>query len=310
MNTRTENIKDNLMVQVEKLYRNCNEKSYETRARYRDATERFCDFLAENYGLQKFANIKDKHLAAYVADMKQRGIAPTTMQSDLSGIRFFHRLSGEKFTLLDNKAFALDKRQIGKQDRAWSEEEITKALRLADSIGRVDISLSVQISRQFGTRIEETCKMRVWQVRKALESQELYVKGKGGQVRYVPVRTPEQRRLLGEIVRLTDAKKLCPNDYIISDNIKGGVEKQIKRIQNWLSNHSGKFVDENRGKERTKGKKPKSGRITFHGLRHKYAQELNRELKSYGDRNADSKTSEALGHHRKEITKIYLNKTK
>jgi len=42
MTERTENIKNNLEIQMKKLYRNCNEKSFETRARYRDATIRFC----------------------------------------------------------------------------------------------------------------------------------------------------------------------------------------------------------------------------------------------------------------------------
>ena len=36
MPSRTENIKDNLVVQIKKMYRECNEKSFETRARYRD----------------------------------------------------------------------------------------------------------------------------------------------------------------------------------------------------------------------------------------------------------------------------------
>lgn len=100
MSTRVENIKDNLVVQVKKLYRECNEKSFETRARYRDATERFCGFLAKEYGLQKFANIRDKHLIAYADYLKSEGIAVNTILSDLSGIRFFHRLSGAKFDFL------------------------------------------------------------------------------------------------------------------------------------------------------------------------------------------------------------------
>jgi len=52
--------------------------------------------------MQKFANIKEKHLIAYVEKLKESKISPSTVLSDLSGIRFFHKLSGEKFTLPSN----------------------------------------------------------------------------------------------------------------------------------------------------------------------------------------------------------------
>lgn len=308
MSERTENIKNNLEVQVKKLYKNCNEKSYETRARYRDATIRFCEFLAENYGMQKFANIKEKHLTAYVQSLKEKGISPSTMLSDLSGIRFYHRLSGEKFKLPNNENLNLDKRQVGKIDRAWSEKEISGALRLAEQMSRPDVVLAIKISNLFGTRIEETCKMRVWQILKAVEYGELYIKGKGGQERYVDVRNLEQVALLGEIISTIKAKKLQPNDYIIAQNAKSGVQRQIKSFQNWLSSHSKKFIDENRSDIPQKGYKRKSERLTFHGLRYAFAQQYEKELKAEKDPYAMKKVSEQLGHHRVAITKIYSNK--
>ena len=308
MSARTENIMNNLVIQIKKMYRECNEKSFETRARYRDATIRFCEFLAENYGTQKFANISDKHITAYVDLMKEKGIAASTILSDLSGIRFFHRLSGEKFTLPPNKDLGLDKRQVGKIDRAWSDKEITGALRLAGKMGRSDIVLAIKISSLFGTRIEETCKMRVWQIIKAVKYGELETKGKGGHERYVDVGNLEQTALIGEIISEIKAKKLQPNDYIVSQNKKRGVERQIKSIQNWLSNHNHKFIDIDRTEKVPKGQKPKSERLTFHGLRYAFAQQYEKELKKNKDPHAMKKVSEELGHYRIAVTKIYSDK--
>lgn len=307
MPTRIENIRNNLVIQIKKLYRECNEKSFETRARYRDATIRFCEFLAENYSMQKFANIRDKHITAYVDTLKEKNIAASTVLSDLSGIRFFHKLSGEKFSLPDNKALRLDKRQVGKIDRAWSGKEISGALRLAGQMGRPDIVLAIKISSLFGTRIEETCKMRVWQVLKTIQYGELYVKGKGGHERYIDVRNLEQTALIGEILSTIKARKLQPSDYIVSRNAKGGVERQIKSIQNWLSNHNGKFIDTDRTEKVQKGQKPKSKRLTFHGLRYTFSQECEKELKTNKDPRAMKKVSDQLGHYRIAVTKIYSN---
>lgn len=306
MQSKVDNIKDNLVVQVKKLYRECNEKSFETRARYRDATERFCGFLAENYGLQKFANIKGKHLTAYVEHLKDKGAAASTISSDLSGIRFFHRLSGGKFELPDNKSFHLEKRQTGETNRAWSDNEISKAVKLADEMGRWDISMGIRISRQFGTRIEETCKMRVEQLLNITKYEELRVKGKGGHIRQIQIRNLEQTALLHEILAYIKTKKLQPNDYVITSNVKGGVQSQIKSIQNWLSNHSSRFIDEDRTKVTRPGYKPKSSRLTFHGLRYAFAQQYEAELKKARDPMVLRKVSLQLGHYREAVTKIYL----
>jgi len=308
MPDRTENIKNNLEVQIKKLYRNCNEKSFETRARYRDATMRFCDFLAENYSMQKFANIKEKHLIAYVEKLKESKISPSTVLSDLSGIRFFHRLSGEKFALPDNKTFRLEKRQVGKVDRGWSDKEVSSAIRLAGEMERPDVALSIKTAHTFGTRIEEVCKMRVGQVLKAVQYGELYIKGKGGHERYVDVRNLEQTALIGKIISIIKARKLQPNDYIISQNKKYGVERQIKSIQNWLSNHRYKFIDSDRTKIVKQGYKPKSNRLTFHGLRYSFEQQFEKKLESDENPHMLKKVSAQLGHYRIAITKIYSDK--
>ena len=48
--------------------------------------------------------------------------------------------------------------------------------------------------------------------------------------------------------------------------------------------------------------------MTFHGLRHTYAHEKYDEYirQGYSEYQSRKKVSELLGHHRDEVTKIYL----
>ena len=56
----------NLLAQVEPIYRHSNELSFKTRARYYEATKRFCKFLADNFRLQNFKNVEDRHFKHYL----------------------------------------------------------------------------------------------------------------------------------------------------------------------------------------------------------------------------------------------------
>ena len=75
----------NLLAQVDAIYKHSNELSFKTRARYFEATKRFCKFLADNFRLQNFKNVDDRHFRAYVEHLKENNAA-ATIQSDLSGI--------------------------------------------------------------------------------------------------------------------------------------------------------------------------------------------------------------------------------
>ena len=78
----------NLMFQVDKLHRNNRQGSYKTRARYYEAMQRFCCFLAEVYRLEWLANIAPKHIYAYVAYLQEQEKSASTIKADLSAIRF------------------------------------------------------------------------------------------------------------------------------------------------------------------------------------------------------------------------------
>ena len=69
--------------------------------------------------------------------------------------------------------------------------------------------------------------------------------------------------------------------------------KAFKRLQCFIAYHRKSFTAE---------------RITFHGLRHTYAHEQYEKFKREGcsDYEARKKVSELLGHHRDDVTRIYL----
>ena len=114
-----------------------------------------------------------------------------------------------------------------------------------------------------------------------------YVKGKGGLIRKVPLHNREL------------VQKLCDNTkngekVFIDKNEK--THKVINNLQVFIYNHNKEFSNSDRN-------------LTFHGLRHAYAQNRYQHFinKGVDDYNARLKVSKELGHFRVEITEIYLN---
>ena len=60
-----------LVAQLDKLARHNRQGSFRTKERYYMAAKRFCRYLAEEYHLQKLANVSGKHLVGYVLNLQQ-----------------------------------------------------------------------------------------------------------------------------------------------------------------------------------------------------------------------------------------------
>ena len=306
------------MSQVTRIYRETNQKGFKTRARYEQATERFCTFLAEEFKLQKFKNVKEKHVTSYVEHMKSEGKAASTIQTDLSAIRFTHNLSGSRNELPNNKELNLEKREYNKVDRAWTPAEVSKAKEFAQAMGREDIYHAINLSEKFGLRVEGTALTTVNHLKSALETKELYAKEKGGLERYIPVKTTDQVNTIKNVLSYAQKNGKNGGDKAISNSVKHGVKQQIKSTQNWVTNNRAKFQDNSiRSQENLQefkktagenGLKMRSENLSFHGLRYKYAQDRYQTLKSEGfsDKIAKSTVSRELGHFREDITNVYL----
>lgn len=304
------NLRNNLLTQVDAVFSRINEKSFATKDRYHEAMKRFSGFLADEFRLQNIKNISDKHVTAYTDYLVHEGKNASTIKTELAGIRFFQARSGSKNRLPTNKSLHVEKRKFGRTNRAWMQNEFVGAFNLAVSMKRYDVAYGMAVSYYFGLRIDEVAKMKLEHLETALKNGELYVKGKGGKVRYVPIDIDRQRNLLNRILVMSKERYLKPTEFVFSNNIKHGVKRQADSFQNWIYNHAHKFIDENREQKSKTGFKPNSKTITWHGLRYSYAQWIKRYYTDNGYKNVDKRVIQNLGHERKNMTSQYLAEIK
>ena len=302
--TVSDGIYKNLVSQIDSILKHSNERSIKSRYRYYEATKRFCRFLADNYRLQKFKNVEDRHFRAYAEYLKKNNEA-TTIQTDLSGIRYFHEKSGSKNKLSENVQLNLPKRSVGKEDRSWTPEEISKARVVAREMGRVDVEISLDLVPTFGLRIEELCRLKVEHLMHAKENEQLIVQGKGKKTRPIPV-NEEQMKIIKKYLDYAKVSGRAPGDYLISSSEKNGVLHEKRSLQNWMSFNREKFMDENRADMKEEGKKNRHETISWHGLRHNYAQRRFEEVSKVSPEKAKKVVSHDLGHGRDTVTPIYL----
>lgn len=306
---KTQNIFDNLVSQIDRIKHRNNEKGFSTQARYYAAAQRFCGYLAEDFRCQKFANVSGKHLKAYIEKLQSEGKSTQYIDTELSGIRFYHERSGSKNRLPENKALNLEKRHPKRFDRSFLREEIKGAYNCADAMGRTDVNAGMRLCYRFGLRLEEAVTLRVEQIEHAVKYGQLEIKnGKGGQARTIPVETKAQRNALLSLCEYAKEQRKQLTDYLLCDNRKHSVKKCKESLENWMSNHRSKFLAQNRTVITEPGKKPRIASPGWHGFRHSYYQVTKTRL-IREDRMSISEIeremSERLCHHRNEVNGYY-----
>lgn len=281
----------NLMAQVDKLHRHNRQGSYKTRARYYEAMQRFCRFLAEVFRLERLANIASKHIYAYVTYLQERGKSASTIKTDLSAIRFFHDLiPNARYELPENADLLLQRRTFGGVDRTWSAGEFERMHALAISQGREDFASALLLGRFAGLRIHECFRIDTATAAKAVKERMLTIKGKGGLVRTVPLNDLLVQRLQYDLKRTPRGHKLfVPDDQ--------ETHEAIKALQAFIWLYRSSVQDKNSTRP-----------MTFHGLRHTYAAEKYQGFITAGKTPYEARkaVSRLLGHGRDDVTKIYL----
>lgn len=275
------------------------EKGYKTISRYYSACCEFSKFLANEYKLEKFNNVKAKHIFAYVDNMRENGKSDSTIRTALAGIRFMYEKVGGKSILPKNDRFDFDKRERGTVNKAWTDKEIEKALSIAKGQGNDKMYFAIKLSSTFGLRIEETVRLRPFQIK----DNRIEVKGKGGKVRNVRIETKEEKKTIEELKEYANGKDKA--EYILSN---GDIRATKQSIEKWVERNRDSFTDKDRTNGQTKGKKPLSETLSFHGLRYRYAQKRYEEelRKGSTEKKAKKTVSISLGHNRAEVTDIYL----
>lgn len=282
---------ENLIAQLNRLHRHNRQGSYRTRARYYEAMQRFCRFLANRYGLERLANIAPKHLIAYILYLQESGKAPSTIKTDLAAIRFYHDImSAPRYTLPDNGELCLQQRTILGVDRTWSVQEFEAMLRLASELGREDYVTIFMLGWYEGLRIHECFRIDTSTAAQALREQTITIKGKGGLVRTLPLNPILKPRFRYHLEQTPRGGKLFVPDGVPT-------HQAIKALQAFIYVH------------RPYAQDPDSTRpMTFHGLRHTcaarwYDAHIQAGDSPYAARKA---VAELLGHGRDDVTKIYL----
>lgn len=296
---KQQRIYENLEKQVNSVFKHNRQGSYKTKEKYQNDTKQFAKFLAKEFRLQNMRNIGDKHLEKYIHYMQEQKLAPSTIKDRLAAVRFFHdKLDRTKHILSQNQKFELERRRFGGVNRAWRDSEYKSFLKLCELRGNDRMASIAVLARNEGLRIHETLKIDRNAVEKALRTGELTVKGKGGKVRNVPL-LQESREILRE--RMQEVER--GQKLFVQTGEK--THLVIKQCQNFINRNREHFQEE-RSREQTN----EIERITFHGLRHAYAQDRFEEFKNQGMNDFEARValSNLLGHERDDVTRIYTVK--
>ncbi len=301
-----------LWQQTQKIIKDANKRSINTRGTHLDKLSGFVNFVGDKFHLQKIEKIADKHVLAYIEDAYVRGLSSSTIWNTVSAVQYMAKQFPEGVSRLSDTSHLKEKytnQQSTKNENfqksdvqrhyintgknpAWTQAEIDKATQLALDMKRYDVAISIQFGIELGTRIHETFRQDRSALNKALKTGALTTKGKGGYIRDIPAQKEAQREIL-QLAR--NQTSVDHQKAFVPDNKT--IKQSMKSVQNWLYNHRKKFAD------------VPDRKLTYHGLRHAYAQrEFERIEKLTGNtRIALREVSEQLGHHREWITRVYLS---
>ena len=218
----------------------------------------------------------------------KKGLAPSTIKTELTAIRFFHdNMPYAKHKLPANDELELKKRTFGGVDRTWSNREYNLMVCKAMETNHNDYAAILTLARYGGLRLEECFRIDTNDAEKAIETGNLLVKGKGGLTRYVPINKSMEIVLGNALKDIKRGEKLFVRNY-------EKTHLAMKRLQCFIAYYRKEFTE---------------NRITFHGLRHTYAHEKYGEFIRSGknDTKARRCVSELMGHHRDDVTRIYLS---
>ncbi len=284
---RAENIFNNLKAQIDKISKHNNQGSYKTRERYAESVGRFCKFIAKEFGTQKFINIQDKHVDAYINNMQDRELSSSHIKAELSAIRFYHDKANGKYKLGE---FNTGTRRFGGVPRAWTQQEFKSFNDLCNKRGATRVSNIASLAKNEGLRLHEAIRLDRATVESALNFGRLHVKGKGGKERDIPL-SLESRVMLSNLIEgKSRGQKLF---------VEPGEKTHLvmKQVQNYINRNREHYQDSSR-----------SMNITFHGLRHAFAQSEYCKAIDRGASEIEARlyVSNLLGHERDDVTRIYL----
>ena len=285
-----------LNYQLKELGRNNRDGSHATQAKRAYLLSQIANQLHElGFTGMSARSLRHKHVSALVSKWQRQGIAVGTIKNRLAAVRWWARKVNRRGAVArGNDFYGIPSRQM---ISSFSKAQTLSAAQLARMTDR-HVYLSLELQRAFGLRREEALKFRP---NYADRGDRLVLKAswtKGGKSRVIPIRTDEQRKLLGRVWQLAGRGSLIPTERSYIQHLR----VYVRQIMN-------------------------AGLSKMHGLRHAYAQERYFELTGWlcpvvggpknqslspNDRRIDQAArltiSRELGHVREEVLSIYIGR--
>jgi len=285
-----------LNYQLKELGRNNRDGSHATQAKRAYLLSQIAKQLHElGFSGMSARSLRPKHVSALVSKWQRQGIAVGTIKNRLAAVRWWARKVNRRGAVAQgNDFYGIPSRQM---ISSFSKAKTLSAAQLARITDR-HVYLSLELQRAFGLRREEALKFRP---NYADRGDRLVLKAswtKGGKSRVIPIRTDEQRQLLGRVWQLAGRDSLIPTERSYIQHLR----VYVRQIMN-------------------------AGLSKMHGLRHAYAQERYLDLTGWScplaggpkskslsandrriDKAARLRISRELGHVREEVLSIYIGR--
>ncbi|MBT8763088.1 integrase domain-containing protein [Desulfohalobiaceae bacterium Ax17] len=237
--------------------------SYKTQYNHRLEAQRFVQQLRENgYGVQKWENVNNKHVASVVDAWREKGLSDKTIKEYLAGVRAVASAYGNDKISSSNADFGLERgtsspTNIDKSANEQVYREVVEKLANSSDINEQRLSVQIEYMRELGLRHEEARKLDALHAeRQYSPSGQEYIKitdgTKGGKERWVPVSAKAAQAL----ERGAALQKEYGTKNLMDPRMS---ERQWERFAYKTA--------------RSAGMTRENG-CTFHGLRHSFAQEL------------------------------------
>lgn len=233
--------------------------SFKTRYNHLKEAERFVETLRElKYGVAKWDNISNKHVAAVVNRWQSDGLTDKTIKEYLSGVRAIARSYGNDHISPSNSDFGIEKISVTRHgDQSITNEQYNQTREKLIERTNIDdranlLLMQLDAMRYLGLRTEEARKLDAVHSKRDISPSGIeYIRidagTKGGKERWVPLISDEAKEVIKRI-----------ETYQKNNKTKTLLPKEMKERQ-WVSYmyRAGREV----------------GLTHFHGLRHAWAQD-------------------------------------
>ncbi len=259
--------------------------------------ETVLNLLRETIGAKNLYQLDNAKIQIFIDNLRERleigELSSKTTATYVSAlndvIRYANEITGAKLETVSAKEFGLSRGEREFNNRAVSQEAhqaFVNFLFQKDDIKAQALIHSVELQRAFGLRLRESLAIKQDSIQKALASNQLIIGRQDGtknaQERTIPILRETQTQALQSALSFMqehNLKSLIPTEKLLTQYY---FAQYVKQEFNQLSNNSNK--------------------MDYHGERYFYAQE-----RYFKDHASLKQISEELGHHREEITKVYLN---